>query len=175
MKIEHTAEARPRKIIWQSSSGEQTSYVGSTTFNRTWDWYVSADTISASTDAGALGIWPYEPDGGTLTAGHTDGGLSTGYQSSSGFNSAGIGTRLVNQGISLNGAYWRRTSSINLPGYSGNGYRSLIRLLFIHEAGASATAGQMLVAGRSGIGTITVYANSLTTFRVLLQSGTHFH
>lgn len=174
LKIEHTAEARPRKIIWQSSSGEQTSYVGSTTFNRTWDWYVSADTISASTDAGALGIWPYEPDGGTLTAGHTDGGLSTGYQSSSGFNSAGIGTRLVNQGISLNGAYWRRTSLINLPGYSGNGYRSLTRILFIHEAGASATAGQMLVAGRSGIGSITVYANSLTTFRVLLHSGTAF-
>lgn len=174
LKFEHTAEARPRKIIWQSSSGKQTSYVGSTTFNRTWDWYVSADTISASTDAGALGIWPYEPDGGTLTAGHTDGGLSTGYQSSSGFNSAGIGTRLVNQGISLNGAYWRRTSSINLPGYSGNGYRSLTRILFIHEAGASATAGQMLVSGRSGIGTLTIYAQSLTTFRVTLQSGTTF-
>lgn len=171
---DHEAEAaRPRHIVWITASGQTASAgVGATTFGRTWDWYVSADTISASTDAGAPGIWPYEPDGGTLTAGHTDGGLSTGYQSSSGFTSTGIGQRLVNQGISLNGANWRRTSSINLPGYSGNGYRSLTRIIFVHEAGASGTAGVLASIGRSGVGSFQIWAQSTTSFRVILNAAT---
>lgn len=156
------------------SGGVDAGFVGQATLARTWDWYVAADEISAITDAGIIGAWPYGPDGGTLLAGHTDGGLSTGYQSSSGLNVTGLGEALVNDGISLNGAIWRRASLVNLPGYSGNGYKSLIRIVFTHEAGASGTAGVLASSGRSGVGAFTVYAQSTTTFRVTLQSGTTY-
>ncbi len=174
LKIEHTAEARPRKIIWQTASGVQTAYVGAATFSRTWDWYVTSDSISAVTDAGVIGAIPYGPDGGTLLAGHTDGGLSTGYRASTGLSASGLGSSLVNQGVSFNGAIWRRTSLANLPGYSGNGYKMLARVIFIHEAGASGTAGVFLAEGRSGIGAFQLYAQSTTQFRAILQGATTY-
>ncbi len=162
---------------WVNNSRGDTSsanFTGAATFGRTWDWYAAADQISAITDAGVIGAWPYEPDGGTLAAGHTDGGLSAGYQSTVGLSAAGIGTRLVNQGISLNGAWWQRNPASLLPGYSGDGYQSLVRIIFTHEAGASATAGLFVSESRGGLGAFSIYAQSLTTFRVTLQNGTLF-
>lgn len=157
-----------------ASGGPDAGFVGAAGFERTWDWYAAADTINAAQDGGIIAPWPYEPDGGTITAAHTDGGLSTGYQSSAGLSAAGLGERLVNNGISLNGAIWRRASGANLPGYSGGGYRSLVRIIFVHEAGASATTGVIASIGRSGIGTLAIYAQNLTQFRVTLQSGTTY-
>lgn len=166
--------SRPRSDVYPLGTTANADQVGAATFGRTWDWYAASDTISAITDAGVIGAWPYEPDGGTMPAAHTDGGLSTGYQSSAGLNATGLGSRLVNQGISLNGAIWRRAPLVNLPGYSGGGYQMLTRVVFIHEAGASATAGVLVANGRSGVGTFSLYAQSLTQFRVLLQSGTAY-
>lgn len=166
--------SRPRADVFPLDNGATVESVGSATFGRQWDWYVAADTINAVQDAGVVGAWPYEPDGGTLPAAHTDGGLSTGYQSSAGLNASGLGSRLVNQGVSLNGAIWRRSSLVNTPGYSGGGFQSLTRIVFTHEAGASGTAGVLLSSGRSSIGTFAVYAHSTTQFRVTLQSGTTY-
>lgn len=154
------------------SGGVDAGFVGQATLARTWDWYVRADDISAITDAGIIGDWPYGPDGGTLLAGHTDGGLSTGYQSSSGLSAVGLGDQIVNEGISLNGAIWRRASLVNLPGYSGDGYRSLIRIVFTHEAGASGTAGVLASIGRSGVGSFQIWAQSTTSFRIILNAAT---
>lgn len=167
-------EAKRPRWAWVPGGDQSAPLIGATTFARQWDIYAAADTISAVTDAGVIGAWPYEPDGGTLLAAHTDGGLSAGYQSSAGLAAAGIGTRLVNQGISLNGAIWRRSSLVNVPGYSGNGWRSLARIIFVHEAGASGTAGVLASIGRSGVGTMAIYAHSTTQFRVTLQSGTTY-
>ena len=166
--------SRPRADVFPLGNSATVQEIGEATFGQTWDWFVAADTINAVQDAGIVGAWPYEPDGGTLPAAHTDGGLSTGYQSSAGLSAAGLGTRLVNQGVSLNGAIWRRASLVNTPGYSGNGFQSLIRIVFVHEAGASGTAGVLASSSRSGTGGFIVYAQSTTQFRILLQSNTSY-
>ena len=77
---ERPAEAKRPRWAWVPGGDQSAPLLGATTFGRQWDVYAAADTISAVTDAGVIGAWPYEPDGGTLPAAHTDGGLSAGYQ-----------------------------------------------------------------------------------------------
>lgn len=168
------AEARPRRFLLTNGAGQTISVPGSATFSRTWDWYVTGADISAMLDGGAVGAIPVQLDAGTLAAGYTDGGLATPYQSSSGISSTGLGSALANQGVSLNGAWWQRNASVNQPGYSGNGYKSITRIIFTHEAGASGTAGEFLYAARSGVGALIVWAQSTTQFRVTIQSGTTY-
>lgn len=169
----HEAEASTRRAKWLAAamnSGASAFQVGQATFARSWDWYMTGDQIDALQDAGVISAWPVQSDAGTLLAGHTDSGMVLGYQSSAGFSAVGLGTNLVGHGQSFQGGWWQRTSGVTLPGFTGPGFKQLIRVVFTHEAGASAVSGILLQAGRSGVGAITLRAASLTQFQCTLQN-----
>ena len=167
------AEARRPRDISFLSSAQGVQALGSATFGRPWDFcFFGSDITSESAlRAGAVNVpWRMYPDGGVLDATFTDASMVSINQSSGALNVNGLGSTLANTGVSFNGGWWQANSGVVLPGYSGDGYRNLTRIIFRHESGASGTAGVFFYTGRSGVGPLQIWAQSTTQFRVTLAA-----
>lgn len=170
-----SASSRRPKVVNPAGAGSALTYLGAATVARTWDFCFFGSDISSESAlrAGAVNVpWAMRPDGGTIDAAFTDASMVAINQSSGSLSAVGLGSALVGTGVSFNGGWWQNSGGMNLPGYSGNGYRNLTRIIFRHEAGASGTAGVYLYQGRSGIGAYQIWAQSTTQFRVTLQAST---
>lgn len=173
--LENNAEAIRPRYIRTTSSGSTVNYIGQATLNRSWDYYFLSSDISAAADGGiTTSAWKVQPDAGSIDAHFSDADMVSLNQSSGTIQAAGLGTANMNTGITFNGGWWDKNGGISFPGYGGNDSKMLHRIIFRVENSASASTGEFLVANRSGVGSIIIFAQSLTTFRVTIANGTTY-
>lgn len=170
------ADALDKRRLQQVSAGSLSAgptdggFAGEITFGRSWSYYVSARSLSEAADGGvALPRWNVAPDA-SVPAQDASSGMFTAWRAASTFTNYGIGDPLMGAGVTMSGETWASSSGINLPGWTGNTGRVLVRVLYRHETGASNTAGVFLRA-TSAAGYVDVRASSATTLQMIINSG----
>jgi poly(3-hydroxybutyrate) depolymerase len=150
-----------------------TTYLGTATFGRPWTYTWDARRC---TDGIPFGQAPFDPgaDAGftDVFLGYNDAstiGTDADYvcdRSTGGLSEVGLGSALVNQGLSLNGASWVNTA-LSIPGWNADS-NFVIRLLYRHNASASATGRFFRFA--AGAAFIEIQATTTGSLQLQLSS-----
>jgi hypothetical protein len=156
-----------RNMMRTGASTAPASFIGTATFGHPWTWTWDARRC---TDGLPFSQAPFDPgaDAGfsDVYLGFNDAsqiGTDANYvcdRTTGGLNEVGLGTALMNQGLSLNGASWVN-AALGIPGWVAD-RNSVIRVIYQHDAAASGTGRFFrMVAGAAFLELQVTATNSL--------------